>query len=265
MVFFAYLGIGAVAGLLAGLFGIGGGTVIVPMLLLLLPQSGVPAEHLMAAALGTSFATIVPTSIASARQHYMLGNVDFSVFRIFVPALMASVFAFGWIASLLPRAVLMKIFAVMMLFLSLKMLLSGRRQEADAENAAPIAAGVQLAAGTVIGALSSFAGIGGGGFIVPFLNSRGFAMRRAIGTSSACGVLLSLGAAASFMLSGQRAEHMPAYSAGFVYLPAFAGIAAASVFTSKIGARLASRLPVPILKKAFAAFLCAVAVSMFFK
>ena len=184
MVFFAYLGIGAVVGLLAGLFGIGGGTVIVPMLLLLLPQSGVPAEHLMAAALGTSFATIVPTSIASARQHYMLGNVDFGVFRIFVPALMASVFAFGWVASLLPRAVLMKIFAVMMLFLSLKMLLSGRRQEADAENAAPIAAGVQLAAGTVIGALSSFAGIGGGGFIVPFLNSRGFAMRRA--WSAAC-------------------------------------------------------------------------------
>jgi len=108
-------------------------------------------------------------------------------------------------------------------------------------------------------------GIGGGAFIVPFLNSRGFAMKRAIGTSSACGVLLAIGATVSFMLSGSRVADMPAYSVGFVYLPAFIGIVCASVVTSRFGAMAANRLPVSVLKKAFGAFLCCVAVMMFFK
>ncbi|ULJ62541.1 sulfite exporter TauE/SafE family protein [Wielerella bovis] len=263
MLLLAYLLIGAITGFLAGLFGIGGGTVIVPMLMLLLPKSGIPDAQLMTTALGTSFSTIVFTSIASARQHHKLGNVDFRVFKIFVPTLMLSVFACGWLVTFLPKAMLMKMFALMMLYLSGKMLWSSRQK------IAPIAKSftpkVQMVAGATIGALSSFAGIGGGGFIVPFLNSRGFEMKRAIGTSSACGVLLALGATISFMLSGRNVSNMPAYSLGFVYLPAFIGIVATSVFTSKFGAVAASKLPVPILKRGFAAFLCVVAISMFFK
>lgn len=111
MLFLAYLIIGAIAGFFAGLFGIGGGTIIVPMLLLLLPQAGVPDAQLMAMALGTSFATIVFTSISSAWQHHKFGNVDLRVFRFFVPALMASVFVFGYLVSGLPKAKLMKMFA----------------------------------------------------------------------------------------------------------------------------------------------------------
>ena len=90
-------------------------------------------------------------------------------------------------------------------------------------------------------------------------------MKRAIGTSSACGVLLAIGATVSFMLSGSHVADMPAYSVGFVYLPAFIGIVCASVVTSRFGARAANRLPVSVLKKAFGAFLCCVAVMMFFK
>lgn len=90
-------------------------------------------------------------------------------------------------------------------------------------------------------------------------------MKRAIGTSSACGALLALGATVSFMLSGSHLENMPAYSVGFVYVPAFLGIVAASVGTSKFGALAANKLPVPVLKKAFATFLCFVAIAMFFK
>ena len=263
MLFPAYLLIGAVTGFFAGLFGIGGGTIIVPMLLILLPRAGVPDAQLMAMALGTSFSTIVFTSISSAWQHRKLGNVDFRVFRHLVPALMASVFVCGYLVSGLPKAKLMKMFAAMMLLLAIKMLIASKQKTAPP--AKPLTAHVQIIAGIVIGALSSFAGIGGGAFIVPFLNSRGFEMKRAIGTSSACGVLLAMGATLSFMLSGSRFADMPAYSVGFVYLPAFVGIVSASVFTSRLGAMAANRLPVSVLKKAFGAFLCFVAVMMLFK
>lgn len=263
MLFLAYLIIGAIAGFFAGLFGIGGGTIIVPMLLILLPRAGVPDAQLMAMALGTSFSTIVFTSISSAWQHRKLGNVDFRVFRHLVPSLMASVFVCGYLVSGLHKAHLMKMFAAMMLLLAIKMLIASKQKPAPP--AKPLTARVQIVAGIVIGALSSFAGIGGGAFIVPFLNSRGFAMKRAIGTSSACGVLLAIGATVSFMLSGSHVADMPAYSVGFVYLPAFIGIVCASVVTSRFGARAANRLPVSVLKKAFGAFLCFVAVMMLFK
>ena len=263
MLFLAYLIIGAIAGFFAGLFGIGGGTIIVPILLILLPQAGVPDAQVMAMALGTSFSTIVFTSISSAWQHRKLGNVDFRVFRYLVPALMASVFVCGYLVSGLPKAKLMKMFAAMMLLLAIKMLIASKQKTAPL--AKPLTARMQIIAGVVIGALSSFAGIGGGAFIVPFLNSRGFEMKRAIGTSSACGVLLAIGATIGFMLSGSRFADMPAYSIGFVYLPAFVGIVSASVFTSRLGAMAANRLPVSVLKKAFGAFLCFVAVMMLFK
>ncbi len=263
MLFPAYLLIGAVTGFFAGLFGIGGGTIIVPMLLILLPRAGVPDAQLMAMALGTSFSTIVFTSISSAWQHRKLGNVDFRVFRYLVPALMASVFVCGYLVSGLPKAKLMKMFAAMMLLLAIKMLIASKQKTAPL--AKPLTARMQIIAGVVIGALSSFAGIGGGAFIVPFLNSRGFEMKRAIGTSSACGVLLAIGATIGFMLSGSRFADMPAYSIGFVYLPAFVGIVSASVFTSRLGAMAANRLPVSVLKKAFGAFLCFMAVMMLFK
>ena len=263
MLFLAYLIIGAIAGFFAGLFGIGGGTIIVPILLILLPQAGVPDAQVMAMALGTSFSTIVFTSISSAWQHRKLGNVDFRVFRYLVPALMASVFVFGYLVSGLPKAKLMKMFAAMMLLLAIKMLIASKQKTAPLVK--PLTARVQIIAGVVIGALSSFAGIGGGAFIVPFLNSRGFEMKRAIGTSSACGVLLAIGATIGFMLSGSRFADMPAYSIGFVYLPAFVGIVSASVFTSRLGAMAANRLPVSVLKKAFGAFLCFMAVMMLFK
>ena len=263
MLFLAYLIIGAIAGFFAGLFGIGGGTIIVPILLILLPQAGVPDAQVMAMALGTSFSTIVFTSISSAWQHRKLGNVDFRVFRYLVPALMASVFVFGYLVSGLPKAKLMKMFAAMMLLLAIKMLIASKQKTAP--SAKPLTARVQIIAGVVIGALSSFAGIGGGAFIVPFLNSRGFEMKRAIGTSSACGVLLAIGATIGFMLSGSRFEQMPAYAIGFVYLPAFISIVSASILTSRFGVMAANRLPVPVLKKAFGAFLCFVAVMMLFK
>jgi UPF0721 transmembrane protein HI_0902 len=112
---------------------------------------------------------------------------------------------------------------------------------------------------------SSAAGIGGGGFIVPFLNSRGIDMKKSIGSSAFCGALLGLSGMLSFMVSGWGNPSMPDYSLGYIYLPAVLGITATSFFTSKLGATATSKLPVPTLKKGFALLLIAIAVDMFMK
>lgn len=261
-IFVAFLLLGAVAGFLAGLFGIGGGMIIVPTLVYLLPKIGVADDLLMSIALGTSFSTIVITTFSAAQRHNKLGNVEWSVVRYFVPALMASVFVSGLIVSDLPKSVMTKIFAVMVLYLSLKMVLS-LKPKAQADK--PLTTQSTLIAGGIIGMLSSFAGIAGGAFIVPFLNGRGVELKRAIGTSSLCGSLLGLAGALSFMISGWNSEHLPPYSLGYIYLPALLGIVSTSVFTSKLGASAANRLPVPILKKAFAVMLMLIALNMFLK
>lgn len=261
-IFIGFLILGAVAGFLAGLFGIGGGMIIVPTLVYLLPKLGVPDHLLMSIALGTSFSTIVFTTFSAAQRHNKLGNVEWSVVRYFVPALMIAVFISGLVVSDLPKNVMMKIFAVMVLYMALKMLLSLKPKNTETK---PLTTQSMLVAGGVIGALSSLAGIAGGAFIVPFLNGRGVELKKAIGTSSLCGCLLGFAATISFILSGFNTPDLPPYSVGYVYLPALFGIAITSIFTSKLGASAANVLPVPILKRAFAVMLICIALNMFLK
>lgn len=262
LIFLGFLVLGAVAGFLAGLFGIGGGMIIVPTLVWLLPKLGVPDDLLMSIALGTSFSTIVFTTFSAAQRHNKLGNVEWSVARVFVPALMAAVFISGLIVSDLPKAVMTKIFALMVLYLAVKMFLALKPKQTETK---PLSTQSMLVGGGVIGMLSSFAGIAGGAFIVPFLNARGIELKRAIGTSSFCGCLLGLAGTISFIISGWGNPQLPAYSFGYVYLPALFGVVITSIFTSKIGATLANQLPVATLKKGFALMLMLIALNMFFK
>ncbi|WGE56616.1 sulfite exporter TauE/SafE family protein [Actinobacillus equuli] len=259
-VFLSCLALGTIVGFLAGLFGIGGGLIIVPSLVYLLPMAGVTPENLMSAALGTSFSTIVITAFSSAQRHHKLGNVDIQVSKYFIPALMTSVFLAGLVISNLDAKLMSKIFAIMVLYLAARMLFSLKKTP----QIKPLTTQSTIIAGGVIGMLSSMAGIAGGAFIVPFLNSRGFEMKRAIGTSSFCGAFLGLSGTISFIVSGWHVE-MPDYSLGYVYLPALFGITLTSYFTSKLGANAANVLPVAILKKAFAVMLVAIAVNMFLK
>ncbi|MDE8034534.1 sulfite exporter TauE/SafE family protein [Actinobacillus equuli subsp. equuli] len=259
-VFFSCLALGTIVGFLAGLFGIGGGLIIVPSLVYLLPMAGVTPENLMSVALGTSFSTIVITAFSSAQRHHKLGNVDIQVSKYFIPALMTSVFLAGLVISNLDAKLMSKIFAIMVLYLAARMLFSLKKTP----QIKPLTTQSTIIAGGVIGMLSSMAGIAGGAFIVPFLNSRGFEMKRAIGTSSFCGAFLGLSGTISFIVSGWNVE-MPDYSLGYVYLPALFGITLTSYFTSKLGANAANVLPVAILKKAFAVMLVAIAVNMFLK
>jgi len=240
--------VGAIVGFLAGLFGIGGGLVIVPTLVYLLPMMGIPDQMLMSTALGTSFATIVITGFSSAQRHHKLGNIVWSAVKVLAPVMMITVFISGLFIGKLDRDVSAKIFACLVVYLAAKMVISIKK---NTVNAKPLA--------------SSAAGIGGGGFIVPFLNSRGIDMKKSIGSSSFCGALLGLSGMLSFMVSGWGNPSMPDYSLGYIYLPAVLGITASSFFTSKLGATATSKLPVSTLKKGFALLLIAIAVDMFMK
>ena len=255
--------VGCIVGFLAGLFGIGGGLVIVPTLVYLLPMMGVPEPLLMSTALGTSFATIVITGFSSAQRHHKLGNIVWDAVKILAPVIMVTVFICGLFIGKLDRAVVAKLFACLVVYLAIKMLLSIKAKATQSSKTLTTTS--SIVGGILIGMASSAAGIGGGGFIVPFLNSRGIDMKKAIGSSAFCGMLLGLSGMLSFAVSGWGNTTMPEYSLGYIYLPAVLGITATSFFTSKLGATATSKLPVPILKKGFALLLIVIAVDMFLK
>lgn len=257
--FLICLAVGAVVGFVAGLFGIGGGLIIVPVLVYLLPMVGVPEPMLMSTALGTSFATIVITGFSSAQRHHKLGNIVWPAVKILAPTIMLSTFIAGMFIGKLPKDISSKVFACLVVYLALKMMLSIKPVTVQKN----LTLTASLVGGVLIGIASSAAGIGGGGFIVPFLNSRGIDMKKAIGSSAFCGMLLGISGMLSFMIGGRGALGMPEWSIGYVYLPAVLGITLTSFFTSKLGATTTSKLPVPTLKRYFACMLIVIAVNMF--
>ncbi|OOF58096.1 hypothetical protein BKK56_00170 [Rodentibacter genomosp. 2] len=255
--------VGALVGFLAGLFGIGGGLVIVPVLVYLLPMMGVPEPLLMSTALGTSFATIVITGFSSAQRHHKLGNIVWEAVKILAPVIMVTVFISGLFIGKLDRDIAAKIFACLVVYLAVKMVISIKPKAT--ESTKTLTTKSSIIGGILIGMASSAAGIGGGGFIVPFLNSRGIDMKKAIGSSAFCGMLLGLSGMLSFIVSGWDNPAMPDYSLGYIYLPAVFGITATSFFTSKLGATATAKLPVSMLKKGFALLLIVIAIDMFLK
>ncbi|MFC0322330.1 sulfite exporter TauE/SafE family protein [Gallibacterium melopsittaci] len=259
--FLICLVVGAIVGFLAGLFGIGGGLIIVPVLVYLLPMAGVPSELVMSSALGTSFATIVITGFSSAQRHHKLGNIVWDAIKILAPVIMISVFISGLFIGKLDKAITSKVFACLVVYLAAKMVLSIRPKEVTKT----LTKTASVVGGILIGIASSAAGIGGGGFIVPFLNSRGIDMKKAIGSSAFCGMLLGLSGMFSFIVGGWNTPNMPDFSLGYVYLPAVVGITLTSFFTSKLGASTTNKLPVPILKRYFALLLIGIAIDMFIK
>ena len=251
--------LGSVVGLLAGLLGIGGGLLVVPALVWLLPQVGIEPSMLMHIALATSLASIVMTSMASARNHFRLGNVDLSVVKVLAPGIIIGGLSGSVVAELVPAQYLPKVFAVIVLLLALQMMLSLR-----VTHARPLPSALASAVGGgVIGLLSSLAGIGGGSLTVPYLSYFGVEMRRAIGSASLVGFLIAISGMIGFIFAGVGSANLPAYSVGYVYLPALVGIAATSMITSCYGAALVTRLPTATLKKLFAVLLLIISIKMF--
>ncbi|HEX5757358.1 MAG TPA: sulfite exporter TauE/SafE family protein [Arenimonas sp.] len=251
--------LGVVAGVLAGLLGIGGGTVLVAALVWLLPLHGVPVEHAMHAALATSLASIVVTGLSSASAHHRRGSVLWPSVAWLVPGLLLGAWLGSRVALHIPGEWLRWGVAGYCVLAALQLQLDWPRARA-LHSQAPRGIAYS-AAGGVIGAISSWVGIGGGSMTVPLLIWRGVAPVRAVGTSSACGVAIALASAAGYASPGHL-PGMPAGMWGFVYLPAALGIALASMLAAPWGTRLAHRLSGVMLKRVFAVFLVLVASAL---
>ncbi len=254
----SWMALGSVAGLLAGLFGVGGGLIIVPVLAMLFGAQGLDTAIIMHLALGTSLATIVVTSISSMRAHHKHGAIDWQVFRRIVPGIVTGSWLGAMLADHLETSFLRMFFGGFECLVALQM---GLGLKVSAHRGLPGVVGMSVA-GVVIGAVSAIVGIGGGTLSVPFLGWCGVAIHRAVGTSAAIGLPIALAGAAGYMASGSDTGVLPVWSSGYVYWPAFLGIVATSMVFAPLGARLAHTLPTSVLKKLFALLLAVLGARM---
>lgn len=252
-----YALVGAVAGVLAGLLGIGGGLVIVPMLVYCFELQGIPHDVLMHLALGTSMASIVFTSVSSARSHHKRGAVDWSIFKKIVVGILTGSFIGTFIASWLSTDVLKVVFVVFLYYVCIQLFLNKKPKPSRTIPGTLPMFGV----GNGVGIFSALVGIGGGTLTVPFMLWCNTPAHTAVGTASAIGFPIAVSATIGFIINGLNVP-TPDYSLGFVYIPALLGIVLVSVFTAPIGVRLAHSLPVDRLKRVFAILLLVVATRM---
>ncbi len=258
----AYAVLGTFAGIMAGLLGVGGGLVIVPVLVMLWQTDGLGGSQMVQLAIGTSLAVIVFTSLSSVRAHHQRGSVLWPVFWRLTPGILLGAGLGAMLASALPQAALKTVFGIFELLVAAQMLLSLRPSAgASVEKGLPGSLGMGLA-GSVIGTVSALVGIGGGILTVPFLDACKVRMQQAVGTSAACGLPIAVSGALSYILLGWGNTQLPANSAGFVYGPALVGIAITSMLFAPLGAALAHRLPTSVLKKIFAGFLALLGIWM---
>jgi uncharacterized membrane protein YfcA len=257
----AYLMLGAIAGYLAGLFGVGGGLVLVPVLLFLFDAQHFSAEHVMHLALGTSMATILFTSLASMREHHLHGAVNWRVVRNITPGILLGTGIGTVFATSIPPHFMGVFFSMFMYFAAAQILFDVRPH---ASRQLPGTTGMTLT-GILTGWLSSLVSIGGGTVVVPFLVWCNVSLRNAIGTSAAVGFPVAVGGTIGYVVTGLRIHTLPIYSLGFVYLPALFWVALATVITAPIGARGTHHLKTEVLRKLFALLLLVLATKLLFK
>jgi uncharacterized membrane protein YfcA len=263
-----FLVIGALAGFAAGLFGVGGGTIIVPLLYIVFTQMGYPADVIMHLALGTSLATIIVTSISSLMAHNKKGAVMWPVFKNLTPGMVIGCFLGAGIAGWLSGVSLQLMVGLFLLWVAFTMFTGGKKQiavNANESNKLLPSTPKQLAAGAGIGVASAIFGIGGGSLTVPYLTRYGVVMQKAVGTSAACGLPIAIAGALGFMIFGMQAQVDVPNTIGFVHIYAFLGIGSMSFFTAKLGAKVAHILSPQLLKKCFALLLTVVGCFFLYK
>ena len=262
MLAIAMLATGCVAGVLAGLFGIGGGIVIVPVLEAALGYLGVDPAIRMHVAVATSLATIIPTSISSARAHHQRKSVDLDVIRRWAFFVLTGALIGAWIASQVHSHVLALVFATLALLVAAKMvLLPETRNLTQTVPRGPLVAVIP----TAIGCFSSMMGIGGGTFSVMTLSLFNVPIHRAVGTAALFGLIISVPATVGFIVTGWGDPRLPQGNLGFVSLVGFAVIAPATVLTAPLGAKIAHGLSQKRLSMLFGLFLLVVALRLFFR
>ncbi|WP_411728393.1 sulfite exporter TauE/SafE family protein [Methyloglobulus sp.] len=257
-IIFASLLLGMFSGVLAGLFGIGGGMVIVPVLVFLFTAQGLPADLVMIMAIATSLATIILTASSSVLAHHRLGSVLWDkVFRL-APGMMLGAILGAVVAHQLHAGVLRTIFIVFLLYVGTQMALETKFKAGEANYSKLIDF---LVAGA-IGLISSLVGIGGGTLTVPFLVHCRYPMRNAVAIASACCLPIAVASSLSYMVLGLNTPNLPAWSYGYVYVPSFFGVSLGSIFTAPIGANLAHKLPSQQLKRYFSVLIFILAIKL---
>ena len=254
----AYLLTGALAGFFAGLLGVGGGVVVVPVLTVIFTGLGFPARDVLHLALGTSMATILFTSISSLRAHQAHQAVLWPVVRGLTPGILCGTLFGAQFATRISSRSLSIFFVAFMLFVAVQMIANLRPKPS---RGLPGITGLS-AVGAFIGGISSLVAIGGGAITVPYLIWCNVRPHTAIGTSAAVGLPIAIGGTLGYISNGWANPGLPVGSLGFIYLPGLAIILLASVLTAPLGARLAHRLPIKLLKRVFAGLLVVLSAKM---
>jgi uncharacterized membrane protein YfcA len=249
---------GSLAGVTAGLLGVGGGIIIVPILLFMFTSQGFSPQHIMQMALGTSLGSIMFTSVSSFRAHHQRGAVHWDIVKRITPGILAGTFAGSWIAARLSTPFLKGFFACFLYYVSIQLLLNFKPKPT---RQLPKTAGM-AGVGGFIGVISSLVGIGGGTLSVPFMTWCNVPMHHAIGTSAAIGFPIAVAGTLGYVVNGLTVSGLPSLNLGYLNLPGLFGIAAFSMLTAPFGARLAHKLPVDTLKRIFAVFLLLMASRM---
>jgi uncharacterized membrane protein YfcA len=247
----AYLLTGAVAGFFAGLLGVGGGVIVVPVLTMIFAWQGFPGREVLHLALGTSMATILFTSLSSLRAHHAHQAVLWPVMRQLTPGILIGTLLGAQLAAWISSRALSIFFVSFMILVAFQMVANLRPKPT---RSLPGWGGLSVAGG-LIGAIASLAAMGGGALTVPYLIWCNVRPHQAIGTSAAVGLPIALGGTVGYLWNGWGHPGLPSGSLGFLYLPALGVILVASVIAAPIGARLAHRLPIKVLKRVFAGLL----------
>jgi uncharacterized membrane protein YfcA len=255
------LAMGAGGGFAAGLLGIGGGMVLVPFITMIFTSRGFPPEHIVHMAIATSLATILFTSISSVRAHHKHGAVNWRIVALLAPGIVVGSWIGPWIAKQMNTTVLAVFFGIFVAASATQMLI-GKKPAGSRD--LPGTPGM-FAAGGLIGVVSGLVGAGGGFLSVPFMTWCNVRIHNAVATSAALGFPIALTGTLSNIWFGMGTPGLPEHSLGFIYLPALAGIVAASMVMAPVGARAAHRMPVDRLRRIFAVVLYFLAAYMLWK
>ena len=253
-----YAAVGAAAGFFAGLLGIGGGAIMVPLLVMLFEAQGLPQGHILHLAVGSGMVSILFTSLSSMRAHAARGAVRWDLALALTPGILAG----GLLGSAITAWISTKLFAALftgVVFLAATNILIDRKPKPS--RALPGVFGSMLV-GVVISFFSTLAALGGAFLTIPFALYCNVPLLQAIGTAAIVGFPIALAGGIGFIVAGWGQSGLPPHSIGYVYLPAVLGITLASVLTAPVGAAAAHRLPTKRLKQVFAALMYALAAKM---
>lgn len=250
--------LGAVVGLAAGLLGIGGGAIMVPVLAAIFLAQGVPTEQVIHIALGTSMASIIVTSLSSLYAHHQRQGVIWPIVRNLAPGVILGTLVATYVVANVSSRFLAIFFTCFMVYVAIQMFLNFQPPPSrQIPGKLPL-----FFAGGGIGLISALVAIGGGTLTVPFLAWHNIQLKKAIGTAAAVGFPIAVAGTFGYVMNGWNVSYSEPFLYGFIYLPAVLSISLVSYFTAPMGARLAHSLSVPTLKKIFAVFLLLISLRM---